>query len=311
MRKASAVLLAVALGLFAGLAWWSMLSAERAAIHAEAQGARRAAVATALAVSRANDVPATVASAEQATGERMSVRDATGRVVAGTAGPTAAQQSATVPGSGLTVGVAVVGASDLGIGRFSHVITAAAFLVMAGAVVMLVFVARDRRRAEGEVRRLSERWEQVAAADDLTGLGNRIRLLEDVDALIARGSRYGNAFGLALFEVPDGTDIAAVAASIAAEARSADVCYRIADNRFVTLLPEQDETGAALAAARVHRQINRQLGVEVGSGISAFLPWLPSDAAALLERAELDLRSAALLGGHTPSVESERAPVQG
>lgn len=315
MRKASAVLLAIALGLFAALAWWSMLAAERAAIRVEAQAARRAAVTAAVAVAKSTDVPATVALAEAATGQRMVVRDGSGRVVAGTADPTATLQSATVSGSDLTVGVTAEGSSALGIGRYSHVISAVAFLIMAAAIGMLALVTRDRRRARAEVSRLEERWTQVAAADDVTGLGNRTRLLEDVDALIARGSRYGNTFGLALFEVPEHADVAAAAAAIAAEARSADVCYRVDDRRFVTLLPEQDETGAALAAARVRRHLDRDLGVDVSSGVSAFLPWLPCDAVGLLERADLDLRSAALLrpegDRHTPSVDSERAPVQG
>jgi GGDEF domain-containing protein len=206
---------------------------------------------------------------------------------------------ADVPGTDLSVAVEVDAGAGLGIGRYSHVITAAAFLVMACSLTMLVIVAGDRRRARVELDRLGKRWEEAAAADDETGLGNRTRLLEDTAALIARGSRYGNSFGLALFELPgepsDGL-VLAVSELVAGQARGADRCYRVDGGRFVTMLPEQDETGVTLAADRIRRVIADRLGQEVRVGVSSFSPWLPCSASDLLVRAELDLGSSAILG---------------
>jgi GGDEF domain-containing protein len=302
MRKLTAVGLVVGMTALAMLAWWSMLAAERAAVRATEDGARKAAVAAAVAVSAAErdgDVAAVVGLVEQAGGLHLTVTDAAGQLVAGRATevPTV---SVPVPGTDLTVAAAVDADPGLGLGRFSHLVTAVAFLVMAGSVTMLVIVGRQRRAAHAEIARLGKRWEEAAASDDLTGLGNRTRLIEDADALIARGTRYGNSFGLALFEVPgessDGL-VLAVSELIAGEARGADLCYRVGEGRFVTVLPEQDETGAALAADRIRRTIGERLGQTVHTGVSAFSPWLPCTASDLLVRAELDLGAASLLGG--------------
>jgi GGDEF domain-containing protein len=302
MRKLTAVGLVVGMTALAMLAWWSMLAAERAAVRATEDGARKSAVAAAIAVGEVErdggEVASVVALAEQAGGLRLQVRDADGTPVAGrpTDGPTV---TVAVPGSALTVAAEVQGDAGLGLGRFSHLVTAVAFLVMAGAVGLLVIVARQRRAAHDEIARLGKRWEETAASDDLTGLGNRTRLLEDADALIARGSRYGNSFGLALFEVagePSEGLVLAVSELIAGEARGADLCYRVGEARFVTMLPEQDETGAALAADRIRRAIADRFGHDAHTGVSAFSPWLPCSAADLLVRAELDLGAAALTG---------------
>jgi GGDEF domain-containing protein len=297
MRKALAAALVVSLAALAMVAWWTMLAGERVAIGVTEDAARHAAVSTAVALQESSDPAATVALMEALSETRVLVRDADGDVVAGTASPNAPLVTTKLAGSDLEVS-AVVDADDLGVARYGHVVTTAAFLVMACAIVGLILVARDRRAAHAELARLGQRWEEVAAADDLTGLGNRTRLLEDVQTLIARGSRYGNAFGLALFEIPgepEADQVKAVAEVIAAQARSADVCYRIAPNRFVSLLPEQDETGAALAAERVHNALAETMGLEVDRGVSSFSPWLPCGAGDLLVRAELDLGASALV----------------
>jgi GGDEF domain-containing protein len=304
MRKASAVVLVLAMTALAMLAWWTMLAAERGAVRASEDGARKAAVAAAVAISTqqrtGGDVASVVAMVEQAGDLRLVVTDAAGRAVAGDAPAGAATRSVAVPGTSLTVAAVVDSGTGVGLGRFSHLVTAFAFLVMAGSVTSLVIVARQRRHAEAEIRRLGRRWEETAASDDLTGLGNRTRLLEDAAALSARGIRYGNSFGLALFEVagePADDVVRALSELISGEARGADLCYRIGEGRFVTLLPEQDETGAALAAERVRRAIADRLGEDAHTGVASFSPWLPCTAADLLVRAELDLGAAALMGG--------------
>jgi GGDEF domain-containing protein len=314
MRKASAIVLVAAMTGLAMLAWWSMLAAERAAVQATADGARQAAIAAALAVraeERAgNDVDTVVALAEQAGGLRLVVRDGDGEVIAGRGTPSANRVTVAVPGSTMTVSAEMDASAGLGLGRYSKVITAVAFLVMSGSVGMLVIVSRDRRRTQEELVRLGLRWEQVAAADDTTGLGNRARFLEDAGALIARGSRYGNAFGVALFDVVGDRsedEIKAISTVVAGQARTADLCYRVAPSRFVTILPEQDQSGAALAADRVRRAVEADGRVPVRSGVAAFTPWLPCEAIDLLHRAELDLRQTALLADG-PEVAVTAAP---
>jgi GGDEF domain-containing protein len=158
-------------------------------------------------------------------------------------------------------------------------------------------LARKRHDAEAEVLRLGHRWQRIAAADELTGLGNRARFLEDAAALIARGGRYGHTFSLVVFDVghaPTSEVALGVADVIAAQAREADLCYRITDGRFVTILPEQDPSGASLAASRVAAAINERTGVRVDSGTATFTPALPCVPADLLLRAEVELARGAV-----------------
>jgi GGDEF domain-containing protein len=182
--------------------------------------------------------------------------------------------------------------SGIGDDGSRRVVAAGAVLLACITVGTLLVVTRRLRLVEHDLRRLTGRWDELAATDQLTGLGNRTRLLEDVQLLIARGSRYGHSFGLALFELPeplDADELQVAAELLAAEARSADSCYRIADNRLVALLAEQDLLGAGLAAGRIGRALRESGFDEVRQGVSGFSPWLEGGAAEVLLQAERDL----------------------
>lgn len=303
IRKVSAGALVLAMTALAMLAWWSMLAAERAAVQATERAARQTAVSTAVAVATSPEkINQIVVLTEAVAAVRMVVLDENGERLAGTGSSDAHAVTVPVPGSPYAVAVEIEGDAGLGLGRFSRYITAAAFLVMALTAVMLRIVARDRRRAQREVDRLERRWDEVAAADDLTGLGNRTRLIQDTEALIARGTRYGNSFGLAIFELdgePSEGLALAVAQTLGAESRGGDLSYRLRSGTFVTLLPEQDDVGSALAANRVRVALTERLGQPVRTGAAAFSPWLPCNAADLLTRAELDLGELGVLDGRT------------
>lgn len=302
-RKVSAGALVLAMTALALLAWWSMLAAERAAVTATEQAARQTAVATAVAIASDPDTATQMVTVTEAVaGIRILVLDSAGTRVAGTGSVDADAVTVPTPGRPYTVAVEIDDDAGLGLGRYSRYISAAAFLVMAVAVVMLRIVARDRRRTQRELDRLGQRWDTVAAADELTGLGNRTRLVQDADALISRGTRYGNSFGLAIFELdgePSEGLILAVAETLRAESRGGDLCYRIRNGQFVSLLPEQDEVGAAVAAERVRRVLVERLGQPVRTGAAAFSPWLPCSGADLLTRAELDLGELGTLDGRS------------
>lgn len=312
VRRISAGAVVVALAALAIVAWWSLLAAERAALRSSAESARNAAVGVALALHDGADVRSTVLLAEQGTGVPVIVRDADGEVLAGTAAGVDLV-TVPVPGTALRVSAEVDGSAGLGIGRYGRFVTAGAFLVMAVSLWLLRMVARDRRQARLEVARLGSRWQEVAAADELTGLGNRLRLVEDADALIARGARYGNAFGLAVLEVedrPSDSLLVAIAETLAGTARGGDLCYRLGGGRFVVLLPEQDDVGATLAADRIRRLLTENFGQPVRSGSAAFTPWLPCSAADLLARAELELDASTLVSGARRSSTAPFGPSQ-
>src|SRR4051794_17372917 len=89
MRKLSTGAIVVAVVALAMAAWWSMLAAERAAVQANHDGAQKAAVSAAIAVSTAvdtgHDVRRVVALAQVVGDLRLEVSDASGTVVAGAA----------------------------------------------------------------------------------------------------------------------------------------------------------------------------------------------------------------------------------
>jgi two-component system chemotaxis response regulator CheY len=128
--------------------------------------------------------------------------------------------------------------------------------------------------AAERVTALHERLHRDARQDPLTGVGNRLRLAEDLEALCGRVVRYGHAYCVALFDVDrfknfnDGAGhlagddvLRAVATALAETTRSGDTLYRYGGEEFLVLLPEQTLDGAALAAERLRAAVEA-LGLE-------------------------------------------------
>lgn len=115
---------------------------------------------------------------------------------------------------------------------------------------------------------LHRRMHSGARHDALTGLGNRLRLTEDVDALCARVKRYGHVYCAALFDIDRfkalndaaghlaGDDVLRTVAHALRDAtRSGDTLYRYGGEEFLILLPEQTLEGAAHAAERLRAAV--------------------------------------------------------
>jgi diguanylate cyclase (GGDEF)-like protein len=109
-----------------------------------------------------------------------------------------------------------------------------------------------------------------ARHDPLTGIGNRLRLAEDLEAVCGRVERYGHAYCVAIADVdhfkayndahghPRGDDVLrAVATALRDTVRTGDTVYRYGGEEFVVLLPEQTLTGAEQAAERLRAAIER------------------------------------------------------
>ena len=122
--------------------------------------------------------------------------------------------------------------------------------------------------AAQRVTALHRRLHADARQDALTGVGNRLRLAEDVEALCGRVARYGHAYCVALLDVDrfkelnDGAGHRAgddvlrrVAEALTATIRSGDTLYRYGGEEFLVLLPEQTLDGAALAAERLRAAV--------------------------------------------------------
>ena len=168
-------------------------------------------------------------------------------------------------------------------------------MVAAARVTTLHAGLLDQRRQLVDLHR------EAAAGmrnDPVTGLGNRLRLAEDLEVVRARACRYGQRFWLALCDLdrfdsygglhggPAANDVLrTVATTLRRGARRGDALYRTGSDEFLVVLPEQDEASAERAAGRLRAAIescglphpgNRPWGVVTAT--VAVTPFLTHDA---------------------------------
>jgi diguanylate cyclase (GGDEF)-like protein len=133
-------------------------------------------------------------------------------------------------------------------------------------------------RVTGLQKRLSERTRAArrdsranfvaARTDPLTDVPNRLRLQEDLEALRARGVRYGHRYALALCDLDHfkayndhfghlaGDDaLRRAARCIKEHLRKGDTVYRYGGEEFLVVLPEQGVAEAAAAMDRVRESL--------------------------------------------------------
>ena len=170
-----------------------------------------------------------------------------------------------------------------------------------------------------ELERLNRQLAGQARTDPLTGLGNRLQLWEDLDALQGHAARYGHRYALALCDVDRfklyndtyghlaGDEVLhRVAGVLGEECRSGDRAYRYGGEEFLILLPEQPPQAATLAVERL-RQAVEQLAlphvanlpggvVTISAGVALLPPGEQKDTEALLREADTALYRAKELG---------------
>jgi diguanylate cyclase (GGDEF)-like protein len=117
---------------------------------------------------------------------------------------------------------------------------------------------------EAELERLNGKLAWATRTDPLTGLGNRLRLDEELATCSAWSSRYGDDCALVLLDldrfkgyndalghVAGDAALRAVAATLQAHARAVDTVCRYGGEEFVVLMPGQTLAAAAGAAERL------------------------------------------------------------
>lgn len=126
------------------------------------------------------------------------------------------------------------------------------------------------RQRERELQVLNDRLGEESRRDPLTGLGNRLRLSEDIVELDARAQRYEHGYCFVLFDLDRfkayndcqghqaGDDVLRhVARLLERNARAGDRVYRYGGEELLLVLPEQDEQ-AGRTAAEHHRRALEQ-----------------------------------------------------
>jgi two-component system chemotaxis response regulator CheY len=165
---------------------------------------------------------------------------------------------------------------------------------------------RRLARQQSELENLNRELHDQARRDPLTGVGNRLRLREDLDALAGRVERYEHRYSIALCDIDEfkryndsqghtagDTVLRTVAEALVSVSRRGDVVYRFGGEEFLILFPEQELSSAVLAAERMRRQIEA-LG-------------LPHPASQLASVVTLSIGVAQLEPGDTPDTVLHRA----
>src|SRR4029079_8650444 len=117
--------------------------------------------------------------------------------------------------------------------------------------------------------RLHDIVQRQAITDDLTGLVNRRRFIEALDAEIERALSFDSDLTIVLADLDNfkqvndefghhGGDVVlrAFADLIRSHVRDVDVSGRIGGEEFAILLPETDAAGASRVAERMRRSLN-------------------------------------------------------
>ncbi|MBW8825985.1 MAG: hypothetical protein JF603_06515 [Acidobacteria bacterium] len=184
VRGTFTIVAVAGMSILAGGAWFGMLAAERDAESTATAGSRRAAAAAAVAISQAvstGNRPEALIPLLEATGDtKVLVRDRDGTILGGSASPSKQSVTVLVPGTDWSVAVAVPRAQGLGLHRFVNVFAGISVLVLASALFAMYLLVRDRHRAAIALADANRRFRDLVAADELTGLGNQARLVDEL-----------------------------------------------------------------------------------------------------------------------------------
>ena len=170
-------------------------------------------------------------------------------------------------------------------------------------------------RQQEELESLNRSYYEDGRIDQLTGIGNRRMMEEDLDRIHAQVVRYGHQYAVVLFDIdyfkkyndtcghPAGDEtLRTVAAALKAAGRKGDVIYRYGGEEFLALLPGQNETTGMIAAERLKGQVEAMMlphpgktppgMVTVSGGIAAHGGDEEKSAAEIIERADRALYTA-------------------
>jgi diguanylate cyclase (GGDEF)-like protein len=138
------------------------------------------------------------------------------------------------------------------------------------AAERVISVHRGLAEKTAELERANRELFASARTDALTRVGNRLRLLEDLEVLDSRAARYGSSYSIAMCDLdhfkayndalghPAGDAALRALADILSEhCRESDSVYRYGGEEFVIIMPEQSVATAVTAMERVRVAVER------------------------------------------------------
>lgn len=136
------------------------------------------------------------------------------------------------------------------------------------AATRVTAVYRKLAEQQGELEGLNRQLYEQSRQDPLTGIGNRLRMQEDLETTEANVERYRRGYAVALCDVDRfkayndsrghlaGDDVLrAVAGVLRRTCRKGDAVYRYGGEELLVLLPGQGVELAAAAAERMRRAV--------------------------------------------------------
>jgi diguanylate cyclase (GGDEF)-like protein len=174
---------------------------------------------------------------------------------------------------------------------------------------------------QAELERVNLELREQSLTDQLTGLGNRRRMEEDVARTHARALRSGRPYGIALFDIDhfklyndhyghlagDET-LRRVATGIDLVVRAGECAYRFGGEEFLLLIPDCEPSNCVLVSAdRVRRAVfdadiphaarpSAPPIVTLSGGVSCWTPGSPLSALEVIEQADAALFEAKSAG---------------
>jgi diguanylate cyclase (GGDEF)-like protein len=177
---------------------------------------------------------------------------------------------------------------------------------------------RQLTHQQGELENLNNELTDIARKDQLTGLGNRRAMQEDLDLLEGRVTRYGHSYCMGLLDVDyfksyndvyghqaGDRVLQAVAAQLKEEARGGDALYRYGGEEFLCIFPEQSLASGTLAVERMRMGLEQlaipheanRLGIlTLSAGLAMLDPANAKSASDVLKQADEALYRAKELG---------------
>jgi diguanylate cyclase (GGDEF)-like protein/PAS domain S-box-containing protein/putative nucleotidyltransferase with HDIG domain len=184
-------------------------------------------------------------------------------------------------------------------------------------IVRMAVDTTERRRAECALEETNRQLEALATTDDLTGLHNRRRFLETLNAEFERGRRYATPPVLAMFDVDHFKTIndahghafgdqvlKRIAEDVRHSARTTDTVARYGGDEFLLLMPNTAVPEALSVVERIRRHAaqapitgsGQTVQVTLSAGVAEADPAAGETTHDLLRKADEALQTAKAAG---------------